>query len=125
MGFILKIALMISLFFNVALYYDLMDIDQYKNYVDKTISDVKDITDSEEFKNLQSLVKDKFTSVYQENVWDIGLDTITSWIQETVKKEWISAAAKTLSEQYPALSEEQINQLIEAASKVITKEETE
>ena len=116
---------MISLFFNVALYYDLMDIDQYKNYVDKTISDVKDITDSEEFKNLQSLVKDKFTSVYQENVWDIGLDTITSWIQETVKKEWISAAAKTLSEQYPALSEEQINQLIEAASKVITKEETE
>lgn len=116
MVFFLKLVLTISLFFNFALYFWWMDVGQYRNYVDGTIEDVKEIWASEEFQTLKKLVKEKLVWTYNENLWDSVLNQKVQEVQWTLTEFGVESATNKLKEQYPELTESEITQIIKAAA---------
>jgi len=58
-----KILLIISLAINVILYFWLVDVWQYRNYVDKTIELWKKFAESDEFKEMKENTKDLWKQV--------------------------------------------------------------
>lgn len=115
MVFLLKLALIISLFFNFSLYFGWMDVGQYRAYVDWTIQDVKDITASEEFQNLKNMIKDKFASTYNENLWESNLNAKLAEIQDSITEFWVDAAVEKLTTKYPELWKAEIQEMVDAA----------
>ena len=112
---ILKVILFISLFFNVSLYLWWMDVWQYRWYVDSTIQDVKDITASEEFQKLQTLIKDKFSETYNQNLGESTLNEKVKEVSDSVTTFWADKAIEEIRQKYPKLSEEQVKELVWAA----------
>ncbi|MCT4617569.1 MAG: hypothetical protein N4A38_05170 [Candidatus Gracilibacteria bacterium] len=115
MGLITRILLIASLFFNAALYYGWMDLGQYRTYIDKLAKSGQEIIESDQFKNLLTLIQDKFKEAYGEDIAKLEEEVKTK-IQEVGEEK----AVELVQEKYNKLTEADIQTI---ADEVIKKEE--
>lgn len=115
-NFIVRILFLISLGFNVALYFGWIDVWQYREYVDRGIKMWQEIAESEELADLGNLFKSKL----QENFWE-EFDWLLSEAQDLVKRKWVDYAQKALQSKYSEFSSGDINQLVEYAGSEMLK----
>lgn len=76
---IIRILLIISLIFNVALYFGWIDVGQYRNYVDKWFQVSKDLTDETKRNEMLNqdwlkLAKDKLSEKYWKDLEKVKQD---------------------------------------------------
>jgi hypothetical protein len=119
-NFIIKILFIFSLWFNVALYFDWIDIWQYREYVDKGIQIWQEIGESEELANLWNLFKTKLEENFGED-----FDNMLGEAESLIKKRWTDYAQKVLKSKYSNFSSGDINNLIEYAGSEMLKSSLE
>lgn len=118
MNLLLKVLLIVSLFFNVALYFGWIDVGQYRDYVDQWIQSWRDIWNSEERKNLFNLVWEKFTQLYWSDV-----NVLLEDAKQKIKDYGTQKATEMLQEQYDKLDASDINTLVEQAKDELLEQE--
>lgn len=71
---IYKVLLIISLGFNIALYFGWLGLDQYKGIVDKWVQTTKDIANDPSTKEFLEMSKQKFKDAYWENIENLKVE---------------------------------------------------
>lgn len=120
-NFIIRIILLISLAFNIALYYGWMDIGQYRNYVDKSIEDLKEIANSDEVKNLGNLIGDKLKENTDELQSNLDLEQVAKDLQKNIIEVGVNQAKENLEKEYKDLTQAQIDEIVKAARETLEK----
>lgn len=120
-NFFIRIILLISIWFNAALYFGWMDLGQYRNYVNSRIEDIKEIANSEEVKNLWNLIGEKLDEWAKDLSDKIDLEKVAKDLQSDIIKVGVDEAKKNLEDNYKDLTSEQINEIVNAAVKTLQK----
>lgn len=102
-----NIIILISLWFNILLYFWIIDVLQYKNIVDKWIQTWKDIATSEEVKNLWNSISSKLSKTY----WD-DFNEIKNTINNKIKENW-NVSLEEVQKEFPELSIDDFNEIKE------------
>lgn len=120
-NFFIRIILLISIWFNAALYFGWMDLGQYRNYVNSRIEDIKEIANSEEVKNLWNLIGEKLDEWAKDLSDKMDLEKVAKDLQSDIIKVGVDKAKKNLEDNYKDLTSDQINEIVNAAVKTLQK----
>lgn len=118
-NFILKILLTISLFFNVTLYLWIIEVNEFRNYVDDFVSESKDFINSEEFQALLWKTEDTLSQIYNET-----LSSVIDKTKDDILKYGEEKAKEAIEERFKELWEDEVWALIEKAKSQIESDKS-
>lgn len=118
-NYILKILLTISLFFNVTLYFWIIQVNEFRDYVDNFVSESEEFINSEEFQNILSNTEKVLSDIYDES-----LSAIIDNTKEDILKYGEEKAKQAIEEKFKELWEDEVWALIEKAKSQIESEKS-